>query len=432
MAVPSDAPNTIHLIRDFWPDLQFHKDDILRGNPDFIKLFYVYLINDFNEKIAFLINEDLGGDDFDNLNYDDEVKLYCKVANVFKRMQQHSLSLVDFYASAGKKMYHLVKFSIHFVIYVNNCADEVSVIINDHLKSLADFENNKMEEQQLLQTYAEIVESLAHTSDLSESLLQKLDQVKENYQKVLEHKANDERVSAQNILEMKELQSEVDYLEYELKLLEEKENELQEAVISENELEHLKETEKCLEIELQELNRDFCATWDNVTDSENVKRHEDFAKCLANLDLEALNVHNLQEIRQDDNQMANIVKTNQDELNSLNNTASDKKAKLDVLKQTLEKAQAFLTELKTKVAADEQEEKECIFQETQKCAANFEENQRIETLKIHLQEDISNLENDERRLNTAVAQEYRRILMLDKKTTTKFHKMLLDLTNRHV
>jgi hypothetical protein len=101
------------------------------------------------DKLSDLINEELIADEFDDIkDTDKEVILYCEVAKIFKKMKYYSLHLIDFYNQNPKKMYPFIKFSIHYVIYVNNHLDEIFNIVNHKFKKLTDYQKLKVLEQQ--------------------------------------------------------------------------------------------------------------------------------------------------------------------------------------------------------------------------------------------------------------------------------------------
>jgi hypothetical protein len=154
------------------------------GRPDFVTRFYTAFVAELNDKLSYLINEELVGDEFDNIQETDkEVILYCKVAKIFKKMEYYSLHLIDFYNQNPKKMYPFIKFSIHFVIYVNNYLDEIFNIVNDNFKKLGDCQNLKALKQQYLQETAENAENLARAQDTYDILKVKFEQVKKNTRK---------------------------------------------------------------------------------------------------------------------------------------------------------------------------------------------------------------------------------------------------------
>jgi hypothetical protein len=427
----SDLMTTVELISNFWPDLSFDKEDLQSGRPDFVARFYTAFIAELNDKLSYLINEELIPDEFDDIQVTDkEVILYCKVAKIFKKMKYNSLHLIDFYNPNPKKMYPFIKFSIHFVIYINNYLDEIFNIINDNFKKLADCQNFKVLKQQCLQDSAENAENLARTQDTHHMLKAKFERVKKAHEKMIQDQDKEEQIYSEKMAEAKRLRNEVDNLEYELLLLEGKERNLKDSIITERDFECLKNTETCLEREHEKLcNEDFDTDCIDKT-IEDVKRLEECANNLDRLNFDLLRVTTMEDLRQQHKVHQDLQKKLTDEMNSLNATILAKTQEVEKWKQLLDMARTMNTELTNKLTLELENQEEQLKSKSVECAANFEEYHRLKTEIIYLQEQIDKIENDEHTLNATVAEEYQKILRTDQKTIEKFYNMLINLKNR--
>jgi hypothetical protein len=423
----SDLMTTVELIRNFWPDLSFDKEDLQSGRPDFVTRFYTAFVAELNDKLSYLINEELVGDEFDNIQETDkEVILYCKVAKIFKKMEYYSLHLIDFYNQNPKKMYPFIKFSIHFVIYVNNYLDEIFNIVNDNFKKLGDCQNLKALKQQYLQETAENAENLARAQDTYEILKVKFEQVKKTHEKMRKDQDKLEQIHSEKKAEAKRLRNEVDNLEYELLLLEGKERNLKDRIITEKDFEALKNTEKSLQTELEELcSEDFDTDIDKTI--QDVKRLEDCAKNLESLNFNVLHVTTVEHLKQQHTLHQGEQKKLTDEVKSLNTRIVAKTKQVEQWKELLDMAQTMNTELTNKLALEMERQEEQIKSKSAECASKLEEHHRLKTEIKELKEEIAKIEEDERRLNDTVAEEYQKILQADQQTTEKFYNMLVNL-----
>jgi DNA repair exonuclease SbcCD ATPase subunit len=235
-----------------------------------------------------------------------------------------------------------------------------------------------------------------------------------------------EQIHSEKKAEAKRLRNEVDNLEYELLLLEGKERNLKDHIITEKDFEALKNTEKSLQTELEELcSEDFDTDIDKTI--QDVKRLEDCAKNLESLNFNVLHVTTVEHLKQQHTLHQGEQKKLTDEVKSLNTRIVAKTKQVEQWKELLDMAQTMNTELTNKLALEMERQEEQIKSKSAECASKLEEHHRLKTEIKELKEEIAKIEEDERRLNDTIAEEYQKILQADQQTTETFYNMLVNL-----
>lgn len=429
MATKDDINHTINQIRNFWPDLEFVKEDIVHGKLDFIIKFFTNFVLEVNEKISTLSNrETIGGLEEDS-EFARQITLYCKVAMIFRKFTM-TLNLADLFVPNPKKMYPFIKLSIHFVIYLDNCLDKLLSVVNESFKMIVENEEMKIQKQKILQDSAESSENIGREKQKSEFLKVELDEVKQRHEKMLMDKAREENVLSEKTTEVNLLQNEVANLEYELNLLEDKEAELKECVITETDFEHLKATEKYLQKEQKQLCNDECITVDNIDkELESVKTSEAIVKNLEGLKMDSLEVATLRKLREQDILNKSILKKLVEELVSLKSAIELQMNVLQAIKKDLNETRAFSEATQKKISEATKKAQAVLTTTSAECAAKFKEHQKLKTKKIELEKDLLDIEENEQELKDVVAEEYREVLNREREATNKFHQVLSNLND---
>ncbi|XP_044258155.1 uncharacterized protein LOC123007136 [Tribolium madens] len=430
MNAKGDVNYTIEQIRNFWPDLPFNTEDITQGRPDFIIRFSTNFVAEINDKISYLcLEENVGDEHPENPEYDKRVTLYCKVNRIFKKMGYISINLVDFYVQNPKKMYPVVKCAIHFVIYLNNYLDNIFGIVYEHLNKLVEHDNCKILKQRILSENAEDAEHLARFMDIYNALEAKLEEVKKSNEKI--DKVAAEKMFLEETSELNLLQNEVENLEYELKLLEDKEEDLKECIVTDTDFENMIKTEKILELEQAELCGDEFHIDDGIEKQrENAKELETYAQKLQALNFDSLDANSLLIHREQFTYNKKHLKELNDELCSLIDVSETKRKWVGGLQDSVEKAQARIKDVENKYSLNAEKEHNYLKEKTLQFSVKLEECQKLESQKIDLNEEINLIETNERILRDTVADEYRKILNEDKATTNQFHNWLLHIIKR--
>ncbi|XP_008201577.2 protein hook [Tribolium castaneum] len=429
MASRADVNHTIEQIRNVWPDLAFDREDVVQGRPEFIVRFCSNFIAEINDKISFLCNEESTGSEHpENPEFDKRVTLYCNVSEIYRKMKYISLNLSDFYVQNPKKMYTFLKCSIHFVIYLNNYLDEMYATVFESLKKLAEYEDLKKIKQELLAENAEYAEQLARETNTHESLKIKAEKVKKAHAKMLNDKAMEEKKLAEETAELSELQKEVDNLEYELKLLQDKEEDLKGSVVTKTDYENLKKMEKVLEREQGELDGDDFHTNDKIEHVlTDAKELEADAEKLQTLNFDSLDVNSLLQHREEFAQSKTYLNKLSEQACSLNNEAESKRKTVDKLQFRVDKGQASVAELGNKYSMEAENEQKSFEDRNFELAAALEECQRLESQSIDLLEEMKQIEAKESVVKKITKDAYRKILNKDREATNKFDTYLRDI-----
>ncbi|KAJ8976921.1 hypothetical protein NQ317_005093 [Molorchus minor] len=299
-----DLAALLSQIKDYWPQFQITKENLLRPTKEMAFRFYSSFVSECYEKIA-QITGCPPFDEFGSADHTPEDHLFLQLCRLREAINC-PFTLIDIYQPTPKRTKHFFNICIHFLIFLNHLESE-AISLGSQMYEIKEYMGSLSKEiEELNQEINKYAKVIVDMTDIRENTLKpELAALQKTWKDLKLLKSGKEKVYAEKKSQIEKLKLEISNEEYDLNRLEVLKKEFQTERTTKEEHQTILQTLEYLKSESEYLDNDDVYMNDRlIMDNEKFKNRAD---CLRLLSKYNFNIQSVKDLTKKEEQFKTIL-----------------------------------------------------------------------------------------------------------------------------